>query len=104
MGCNNRIAVYGQVASEPHCHYKFKRAKELVDRGKAEFINSRSIRVIVKPQIAPSSTLLGNSGQGKNYERCAIEPKRQIVQGGLVRTEVRPAPTSRFQGAKVGHQ
>ena len=41
---------------------------------------------------------------GPVYKAIGIEKYPHVLLGGLVRTETRPAPIPKFQGARVGHQ
>jgi hypothetical protein len=77
---------------------------ELVERGLAVFFNGeKSIRLMHKRGVPLESKGL-RSEQGWVYERSAIENGARFVQGGLCRTENRPANIPSFKGARVGHQ
>lgn len=106
MSSHRRVAVCRTSLERPLYHVKFKVAKELVQRGRAEFIgdDDRAIRLIQIDPVAASSIVINGNRQGGVYERAAIERNRQYVPGGLMRNEHKPAPFMSCSGAKVGHQ
>jgi hypothetical protein len=101
---NKRIAVYAPDLISPIRHLKYRDAKGLVDRGRAEFIDPLSIRLIEPNVVATSSSLINGNKQGAVYELAAIDKNPQYFDGGLTRTEHQPAKFSPWKGARIGHQ
>lgn len=101
---NSRVAVFHVGGSEPSYHTKYGIAAGWVARGLAEFIDSRSVRLIAKQGPISSSERTPASKQGRVYHVMANTKHRSVFQGGLVRTEHQPARVSPPSGAKVGHQ
>lgn len=77
-------------------------AARLLATGQAEsFEHPRYRRSIVLNECEKRSQI--PCGQERVYEQAGIEKFPQILAGGLTRTENRPAPIPKFQGARVGH-
>jgi hypothetical protein len=104
--CNNaQVSVFEAYQNPetdyPIYHIKHKKAVQMVAAGIAEQYGDRTVKL--KPIGAPISAFVP-SKQGWVYESLAADPNPQIVQGGLTRTEHKPAKFEIAKGARVGHQ
>lgn len=77
-------------------------ALKLVASGMANRADRNAILLTRKLPTRPRPFDMGKLTQGEVYELLAADPNPQVFNGGLVRTETKPAIIPKFQGARVG--
>jgi len=113
MMANNRIPVYERSArpASPPFRTSPTFARKLIDCRAARAINPNDLKVGIKLIIGESFVVVRElfsghpfafgSKQRIVYQNLATETHPRVFNGGLTRTEKKPAPFQKFKAARV---